>query len=156
MNTPITYIEGDLIVEAKAGKFDAIVHGCNCFCTQKKGIAPLVAKAFGADKFPLEAKQYKGDRTKLGKIDYQTVTLSNQQPLTIINAYTQYDYRGEKPFDPVAFRHCMQAINSRFKGGHIGMPLIGAGLAGGNWNEISEIITEELTNCQVTVVRLKQ
>lgn len=96
------------------------------------------------------------DLTKPGKIDYQSVTLSNQQPLTIINAYTQYDYRGKNPFDPVAFRHCMQAINSRFKGAHIGMPLIGAGLAGGNWNEISEIVAAELTNCQVTVVRLKQ
>jgi len=156
MSNPITYVEGDLIIEAKAGKFDAIVHGCNCFCTQKKGIAPLIAKAFGSDKFPLEAKQYKGDRTKLGKIDHQTVTLSNQQELTIINAYTQYDYRGEKPFDPIAFRHCMQAINRQFKDMHIGMPLIGAGLAGGNWNEISEVVAEELTNCRVTVVRLKQ
>ncbi|WPV65727.1 macro domain-containing protein [Chitinophaga sp. LS1] len=156
MNTPITYVEGDLLVAAKAGKFDAIVHGCNCFCTQKKGIAPLIAKAFGSDKFPLETKQYKGDRTKLGKIDYQTVTLPSQQGLTIINAYTQYDYRGEKPFDPLAFRHCMQAINSLFKGAHIGMPLIGAGLAGGDWDEISKIIAAELTNCQVTVVRLQQ
>jgi len=156
MNTPITYVEGDLLVAAKAGKFDAIVHGCNCFCTQKKGIAPLIAKAFGSDKFPLETKQYKGDRTKLGKIDYQTVTLPSQQPLTIINAYTQYDYRGEKPFDPLSFRHCMQAINSLFKGAHIGMPLIGAGLAGGDWDEISKIIAAELTNCQVTVVRLQQ
>ncbi|WPQ61509.1 macro domain-containing protein [Chitinophaga sancti] len=156
MNTPITYVEGDLLVAAKAGKFDAIVHGCNCFCTQKKGIAALIAKAFGSDKFPLEAKHYKGDRTKPGKIDYQTITLPSQQPLTIINAYTQYDYRGEKPFDPLAFRHCMQAINSRFKGAHIGMPLIGAGLAGGDWDEISKIIAAELTNCQVTVVRLQQ
>lgn len=122
----------------------------------EEGIAPLVAKAFGSDQFSLDAKQYKGDGTKPGKIDYQTITLSSQQPLTIINAYTQYDYSREKPFDPIAFRRCMQAINSQFKGRHIGMPLIGAGLAGGNWNEISEIIAAELTNCQVTVVRLQQ
>jgi len=50
----------------------------------------------------------------------------------------------------------MQAINRQFKDMHIGMPLIGAGLAGGNWNEISEVVAEELTNCRVTVVRLKQ
>jgi O-acetyl-ADP-ribose deacetylase (regulator of RNase III) len=29
-------IKGDLIQLAKDGKFDLIVHGCNCFCTMGK------------------------------------------------------------------------------------------------------------------------
>jgi len=35
---------------------------------------------------------------------------------------------------------------------HIGLPKIGAGLAGGDWNRIKEIIKTELTDCKVTVV----
>jgi len=44
-------IEGDLIVLAKEGKFDVIAHGCNCQCIMGAGLAPQMAKAFGADKF---------------------------------------------------------------------------------------------------------
>ena len=62
-------IQGDLIALAKEGNFDVIAHGCNCFCTMGSGIAPLMAKAFGVDKYPLEAPKQKGDRNKLGHIE---------------------------------------------------------------------------------------
>lgn len=34
-------IKGDLIQLALANEFDVIIHGCNCFCTMGKGIAPM-------------------------------------------------------------------------------------------------------------------
>jgi len=34
----MTTIPGDLIALAKAGEFEVIVHGCNCFCTIGAGI----------------------------------------------------------------------------------------------------------------------
>jgi O-acetyl-ADP-ribose deacetylase (regulator of RNase III) len=144
----MNYIDGDLITMAKQGEFDVIAHGCNCFCTMKKGIAPKMAKAFGCDKFPLEDKQYKGDESKLGKIDYKTIG-----ELTVVNVYSQYDYRGVKPFSATAFTSAMKEMNSAFAGKHIGMPLIGAGLAGGDWDQISKIIESELKDCTVTIVR---
>jgi len=39
-----------------------------------------------------------------------------------------------------------------FAGKHIGLPLIGAGLAGGDWDRIRVIIKKELKDCNVTVV----
>lgn len=37
---------GDLIKLAKKGKFDIIVHGCNCFCEMGAGIARQIKKTF--------------------------------------------------------------------------------------------------------------
>jgi O-acetyl-ADP-ribose deacetylase (regulator of RNase III) len=153
----MNYIDGDLITLAKQGQFDVIAHGCNCFCNMKKGIAPKMAKAFGCDKFPLEDKQYKGDAAKLGKIDYKTISLGiyADKQLSVVNVYSQYDYRGIKPFDAAAFTSAMKEINKAFAGKHIGLPLIGAGLAGGDWDEISKIIDKELKDCTVTIVRFQ-
>jgi O-acetyl-ADP-ribose deacetylase (regulator of RNase III) len=49
----------------------------------------------------------------------------------------------------------MRKLNSEFAGKHIGMPKIGAGLAGGNWNRIETIIETELRDCKVTIVNYK-
>jgi O-acetyl-ADP-ribose deacetylase (regulator of RNase III) len=46
----------------------------------------------------------------------------------------------------------MRKMNKEFSGTHIGLPQIGAGLAGGNWNRIKNIIQTELIDCKVTVV----
>ena len=40
------YIEGDLIQLAKNGKFNVIVHGCNCFNTMGAGIAKMIKDNF--------------------------------------------------------------------------------------------------------------
>ena len=68
-------IEGNLITLAKAGVFDVIAHGCNCFCRMKRGIAPQMAEAFGCDTYPLESMVHVGNINKLGQIDTQKVVL---------------------------------------------------------------------------------
>jgi O-acetyl-ADP-ribose deacetylase (regulator of RNase III) len=49
----------------------------------------------------------------------------------------------------------MRKINHTFKGKHIGLPKIGAGLAGGDWNRIKTIIQTELKDMKVSVVIYK-
>ena len=159
-------IEGDLIELAKEGKFDVIAHGCNCLSNMGGGIAPQMAKAFGCDKYEME--MWGPTIEKLGCIDFETVVLGknaiwplvdadnkkNEPELTVINAYTQYNY-GRKfgpPLDYEALTLCMRKINYIFKGKHIGLPKIGSGLAGGNWEQIKPIIQTELDDCNVTVV----
>ena len=174
----VKYIDGDLIKLAEDGHFDVIAHGCNCFCTMSSGIAPQMAKAFGCDKFPGEYEELKGNINKLGSIDYQTQQIFIKQKinvagveiestnfggkdLTVINAYTQYRYGhnhadgDSKPVDYVAIALCMRKINHIFKGKVIGLPLIGAGLAGGDWNVIEKIIQKELKDMDVTIVKFK-
>ena len=170
----INYIDGDLITLAKEGKFDVIAHGCNCLSKMGAGIAPQMAKAFGCDQFEMET--WGADISKLGNIDYQTFVLGknsvwnlwdadndlDEPELTVVNAYTQFKYGRNhadgvsQPFDYEAFTICMRKINHRFKGKHIGMPKIGAGLAGGNWNHIEHIINTELRDCEATIVNYKK
>lgn len=172
-------IKGDLIQLALKGKFDVITHGCNCFCTMGSGIAPLMAKNFGADKFPLEADKFKGDFNKLGQIDFDVRMISaidgkvmtsiegseryasgkgsiDDHPLVIVNSYSQYNY-GQKfgpPLDYDALRLCLRKINHQFKGMKIGLPKIGCGLAGGDWLIVSKMIEVELKDMFVTIAIL--
>jgi O-acetyl-ADP-ribose deacetylase (regulator of RNase III) len=150
-------IEGDLIKLAKEGNFDVIAHGCNCFCNMASGIAPQMARAFGCNLYPLEDVNTKGDINKLGQIDYGRQLVTLDKHLTIVNAYSQYIPAVHlKPLDYEALTLCMRKINHIFKGKHIGLPQIGAGLAGGDWNRIKNIIQTELRDCSVTVVIYKK
>lgn len=172
-------INGDLILLAKQGEFDLITHGCNCFCTMGAGIAVPMKQNFGCDKFPLEAPELRGNINKLGCIDYKTISIPIKKEikigtlygestdfggkdLTVINSYTQYRYGrnhddgDENPVDYEAILMCMRKINHLFRGRHIGIPLIGAGLAGGDWNIIKGIISKELRDLNVTVVHYKK
>lgn len=153
-------IKGDLIKLAKEGKFNVITHGCNCQCTMGAGIAPLIAKAFGADDFDMETYV---SYEKLGNIDYETVVLGEnaiwnlndadnklkEPELIVVNSYTQFNYGrnhadGDKiPLDYDALTLCLRKINHQFKGLHIGLPLIGCGLAGGLWSLDSVDIREQ-------------
>jgi O-acetyl-ADP-ribose deacetylase (regulator of RNase III) len=166
-------VEGDLIAQAKEGHYDVIVHGCNCFSTMGAGIAPQMAKAFGADKFEMELRGK--DIRKLGNIDYEKIVLGknatwrlseyknndNDPELIVVNAYTQYSYGRNhidgvsSPLDYEALTLCMRKMNLLFKGKHIGLPQIGCGLAGGNWEVVKEIIKKELKDCHVTIVIYK-
>jgi O-acetyl-ADP-ribose deacetylase (regulator of RNase III) len=49
----------------------------------------------------------------------------------------------------------MKKINMVFCEKHIGMPKIGSGLAGGDWDRIEHIISVELRDCQVTIVNYR-
>ena len=109
---------------------------------------------------------------KLGNIDWQTFVLGehtiwnlmdaknnrNEPELIVVNAYTQYNYGKNhkdgsfRPADYEAITLCMRKMNAIFKGAHIGLPLIGAGLAGGDWEIIKNIIQTELSECDVTIV----
>jgi O-acetyl-ADP-ribose deacetylase (regulator of RNase III) len=164
----INYIEGDLIKLAQRGNFDVIAHGCNCLSVMKSGLAPQMAKAFDCDspeKYPGEDSSRRGDMQKLGNIEWYSWYVFNddgeRRRLDVVNAYTQYNYGknhqdgDEAPFDYAAFKLCMAKMNYRFKGKHIGLPKIGAGLAGGDWDKIEKIIERELKDCEVTIVNYK-
>jgi O-acetyl-ADP-ribose deacetylase (regulator of RNase III) len=149
-------MKGDLIQLAQEGEFDVIAHGCNCFCTMGAGIAPQMAQAFGCNKFPKEL-EHPGNIDKLGTIDYKR-DMKIAYGTYIVNAYTQYHYGRnhidgvETPIDYEALTLCMRKMNHRFKGRTIGLPQIGAGLAGGDWERIKSIIQNEFTDCDVTIV----
>jgi O-acetyl-ADP-ribose deacetylase (regulator of RNase III) len=76
--------------------------------------------------------------------------------LVVVNAYTQFNYRGPGiKVDYDAVRYCIKWIKENFEGKRIGLPKIGAGLAGGDWERISQIIDEEMAGEDVTLVVYK-
>jgi O-acetyl-ADP-ribose deacetylase (regulator of RNase III) len=135
------------------------------------------------NEYEVETKN-RGNINKLGQIDYQhrylwfnhpmakdglavamghkTHGQDNVKDLIVVNAYTQYNYGSNhadgvaRPLDYEALALCMRKMNKVFVGKHIGLPQIGAGLAGGNWNRIKSIIEQELRDCKVTIVIYKK
>lgn len=152
--TDYNELSGDLIDLAKKGTFDVVAHGCNCFCIMGAGIAPQMASAFGCNYFPLESQKHSGVESKLGKIDYKTLNINGKE-LTVVNAYTQYGLSG-KPFSYEAFEKIVSEMNKTFAGKHIGLPKIGAGLAGGDWKIIKSMIIDGFKDCKVTVINYKK
>ena len=134
---------GDLIALALEGRFDVIVHGCNCFCTMGGGIARSIQEEF-PEAYAADLKTIKGDRNKLGNFTFVTVN-RNDREITIVNGYTQFDFLGDGVLvDYQAVRKLFAKIKQEFPGKRIGYPKIGAGLAGGDWQILSAIIDEEL------------
>ena len=147
-------ISGDLIQLAKDGQFDLIVHGCNCFCTMGAGIAKAVKNVFPA-AFQADLATQRGDKSKLGTCSFAEIA-GNSSSLIVVNAYTQFDWRGRGPkVDYTALRSCMVWIKKHFPGRKIGLPKIGAGLAGGDWPTIAAIIAQELAGEDLTMVEFK-
>ena len=136
-------IEGDLITLGKSGRFDVIVHGCNCFHTMGAGIAQVIAAEF-PEALEADRATPKAERDKLGQISTAEVAIGAHH-LTIVNAYTQFDYRGAgRKVDYDALRRAFETVAARFPTARIGYPLIGAGLAGGDWSKIAPLIDSAL------------
>lgn len=136
-------IQGDLIKLAIEGEFDVIIHGCNCFCTMGAGIAKIIKQKF-PEAYQADLETDKGVKSKLGSISWaKSKTLNGE--LIIVNGYTQYNWRGRGvKADYKAIRKVFKLVKEEFSGLRIGYPAIGAGLAGGDWEIISGIISEEL------------
>jgi len=156
------YTDGNLLDLAEQGKFDVIVHGANCHNTFGAGIAFQIKnrypKAYLADQMTQA-----GDEDKLGKFTQAHISgfrgglkptdLHTDKPkivsynFTIINAYTQYGFlpRNVVNVDYDAIDNVFKQIKLLYDMNpqapcRIGIPMIGAGLAGGDWKVIEEII----------------
>lgn len=147
-------VQGDLIEMALKGDFDVIIHGCNCFNTMGAGIARQIAikcpEATIVDNYTK-----RGDKGKLGHFTSAEIERGKIK-FIVVNAYTQYgcnvntinvDYR--------AIDQVFQRIKLAFRGKRIGYPLIGAGLAGGDWKIISKTIDDALVDEDHTLVQYK-
>lgn len=145
-------IKGDLVKLFSMGTFDVIIHGCNCLNTMGAGIAKQIKERY-PEAYQADLRTIKGDKTKLGTFTFAG-HLKESKNNFIINAYTQYDYRGYKPVDYRAIESVFIKLNDWYvlKDKRIGIPKIGAGLAGGDWDVIKEIIDRVTPNLDITLV----
>lgn len=144
----IKYVQGDLFEASE----DLIAHGCNCRNGFGSGVARQMsitypkAKEFFHDKFEV-------DGWRLGEVQF--VRLIDKKHQFVANCATQYAYlpRGVKHADYDAIRAAMTTVKefAQAKSLSVAIPKIGAGLAGGKWEEIEKIISEVFSDYDITV-----
>ena len=133
------------------GRFDVIACACNCQRVMMAGIARSIKALFPA-AYEADCQTAKVERSKLGTCSFADCPTPSDV-VTVVNAYTQFHWRGRGlKADYNAIRSCMAWIKANYPGKRIGLPKIGAGLAGGDWSIISAIIAEELSDEAVTIV----
>lgn len=146
----IKYHYGDLIQLYKSGEFDAIAHGCNCFCVMGSGIALSIAHEFPYAEM-IDAATIKGDRNKLG-----AYTCIDTEYGKLYNAYTQYTtWDPNDRFSYDALISAFKAINDDMKASgllRLGIPRIGAVRGGGDWGQIIDGIQQVCTDIEVHYV----
>lgn len=154
-------ITGNLITLAKEGHFDAIIHGCNCFCNMGAGLAPQIKSHFPC-AWNADQRTTKGDKNKLGMYSLGRFPLPqnkfNRNLLLVVNAYTQFGYGRGLDFDYGAFKSVLQALSQDREFEHVeswGFPRIGAGLAGGDWERIEDMILDSPIGEKTTIVAFR-
>lgn len=144
-------IDGD-IFDSNA---DAIVHQVNCQGVMGAGVARQVR-----DKYPNVYVEYRAlcDRYRNNTAALLGYVLGIEcGNVFILNCFAQDGYgAGGCYTDYDALAECFQTINGAFRGKRIAIPYqIGCGLGGGDWNVVSDIIETELSDCDITLYRLK-
>lgn len=164
----LRYTQGDLVKNFKAKKYDAMAHGCNCFNTMGAGIARDVFDDLNG-MYRQDLKTKEGDREKLGTFSKQHYQVSVNPKRIVIgyNAYTQFTHWDPKDMlSYEAVLKCFEAINKdlvdffkhrgvegQFKvRPSLGIPLIGCGLARGDWSIVENLINRATPDIDVEVV----
>ncbi|QQO38389.1 hypothetical protein VPG01_031 [Vibrio phage VPG01] len=162
----IKVIKGDMIEHLKSkNRFDAYAHQCNCFCRMGRGIAPLLAKAVKGLR-EADNNTVSGDKDKLG-----TYTFAKYKGTTVYNLYGQYHWYLHKvapgrntDYNALREALCKMKLHILFSNKYskkeslsLGLPLIGCGLAGGDWDNVVFPMIEEIfenSGIDVTIFKL--
>lgn len=139
----IKIIKGDMVKSMLDGKLQAYAHQANCFCTMGRGIAPLLVEA-NPEVAEVDKNTEAGNPYKLGTF---SVTTDETKPL-IYNIYGQFHWSkfkidGKRNTDYSALEGALELAfedmwDKKIK--TVGIPLIGCGLAGGDWKVVKSMI----------------
>lgn len=151
----IKEIKGDLLDLFDQGEFDIIAHGCNSHSIMGAGIAAQIKErypaAYNADRF-----SDLGPISKLGNFTFAFIPKDK----VIFNLYTQYNPGpNAEPFLIATCFNKMKLLLERFEGlktAKIGIPMIGCGIGGLNWDDIKPIIEKQMEGYDLTVVKYEK
>jgi len=148
----IRYRVGNLIEAFNSGEVRAIAHQVNCFSTMRSGVAGAIAKEFPeVEHDDIDFRYGQPPANKLGEVRF----IKTRRGM-VLNLYGQLNYGREKGVcytDYDALRKaCVQAdkiFSICSKPTRLGIPKIGSGLGGGDWDIVSKILKEKLTHCEI-------
>lgn len=168
----ITERIGDFI----EGNESLIVHGCNAQGVMGAGVAKAIRERLPFAYHPYRST-YLSRGLRLGEVIWALNVRIGQKPRIVGNAITQeyFGNDGQRYVDYAAVQAAMRAVNhicalsqADYANANdyidiagvspiyaVGMPMIGAGLAGGEWSRIAEIIEAESINFKPIVYRLQ-
>jgi O-acetyl-ADP-ribose deacetylase (regulator of RNase III) len=140
-------IEGNLLTLFMQNEFDAIAHGCNCQKLMGAGFAKQVREQFEN----VYLKDQKDKRSPLERFGDFTVVDYFIDSKKFYNLYTQFSPGPN--FNYAAFEMSLTKMSmTLFDNNKIGLPQIGCGIGGADWDKVKEIIQRVLVNHNVTVV----
>lgn len=147
-------VEGNLIDLAIEGNFDIIAHGCNCQKIMGAGIAFQIANRIPKAKL-VDQQDERSPLQRLGDLSISDPykTLSGKI-FIVLNLYTQF--MPGRNLNYSALELVLQKVNSLYPELKIGIPLIGCGIAGGDWKKVEMVIQKYLFDLEVTVVKYKK
>lgn len=147
-----------IVLQTKGDIFDTnithIAHGCNTRGVMGAGVAKIVK-----ERYPEAFTEYKylctvyesRPESLLGF--NQIVKITSKR--TIVNMFTQnFMATDRRAVNYEAIAECFRRVNNDPDIKVIAIPMIGAGLAGGNWEVISRIINDETPDTDVVVFYL--
>jgi len=145
----IKYVKGDLMKAPEK----MIIHGCNAQGVMGSGVAYLIRRDF-PEAYKKYRDRYEAHGLRLGEIIWATTGGK-----IIGNAITQdkFGRSGDRYVDYDAVRSVIRVVNQMYVKHYehsVALPKIGAGLGGGDWNIISEIIEQEATDFLAVVYEL--
>lgn len=139
----ITYVKGDATKPIGDGqKF--IIHVCNDIGGWGAGFVLALSRRWSAPE-----ERYRSmseNELKLGNVQFVYVE-EDIQVVNMIGQHLTWTENGIPPIRYEAIRECLKKVNKAAEIAHatIHCPRFGAGLAGGDWNKIEEIIKETIT-----------
>jgi O-acetyl-ADP-ribose deacetylase (regulator of RNase III) len=155
MAQTITYKDGDALDTSEASGPVIIAHICNDKGACGAGFVLAVSAKYRRAELLYRAWSQGRRRPadpvfRLGQTQFAEVS---QSPDVIIANMIGQTLGGPAPIRYAALQDCLRRVRTeaQARGATVQMPRIGAGLAGGDWNRIAQLITEELTSHGVAV-----
>lgn len=147
------FVQGDILTPNKEERQVMVCHQVNCKGVMGAGLAKQVKKTHPFIYFAYKEKcrEIKAGAGGLGDVQFRTA--SARFGYVVANIFGQDDYgRGKLYTDYNALRKALEEIAESFPSYTIRIPyFMGCGLAGGDWNIVSQIIEETLVTKGIDV-----
>jgi O-acetyl-ADP-ribose deacetylase (regulator of RNase III) len=149
----IEYKTGDATAPAGTGP-KIVVHVCNDIGGWGRGFVLAISRRWPEPERRYRAWHAGEEKQPLALGEVQSVQVTEE--IWVANLIGQRDIRTSNGVPPVRYEAIREglrkvALEAKRLGASVHMPRIGCGLAGGDWNLVSQIIESELSQAGIAV-----